>query len=452
MKNVVVIGGGPVGLWAAALMSVETKGDVPDDDQAIQVTVIERRNAHTREQIVLLDAATVRRLPPTVKEEILANGACYIQAPVTHIDATCYRKPSDQRAGDDPIQRMSVPLKVLERALERYAKMVGVQIVRTGGQMPEITSNSVRVGKKHFPYDVLIGADGKNSTTRKYMKCREKPVHTKPLYAVIAILHDPRGRYKRTQDRAKWRGAGFDVGQAPNQESWRVFRTSDGRLLYVGLTVPPAVAKKIVKGDEALVAQSLESICKRSGTPCNAGDADFTVVELNPSQSDCFVKRIGDKMYFLIGDAAINTHFFTGSGLNRGFRTAERLAVVLPMFTDADADWIERNLRDSHYELYLRQHAWINAGEIAELVALYDASMIGCKAQDKRALIRKAREMGFENVEKLSKEELCFLIADRYLNFKETLDVMDAFYEHQPSPPKELREKLQPRFDFLLFE
>jgi len=29
---------------------------------------------------------------------------------------------------------------------------------------------------------------------------------------------------------------------------------------------------------------------------------------------------------------------------------------------------------------------------------------------------------------------------------------MDAFYEHQPSPPKELREKLQPRFDFLLFE
>ena len=54
-----------------------------------------------------------------------------------------------------------------------------------------------------------------------------------------------------------------------------------------------------------------------------------SVFDLTLSSATQFYKRINDQYYFLIGDAAYKTHFFTGTGLNRGFASSSILLQLL---------------------------------------------------------------------------------------------------------------------------
>ena len=54
-----------------------------------------------------------------------------------------------------------------------------------------------------------------------------------------------------------------------------------------------------------------------------------SVFELTLSTAKEFYRRIDDQYYYLIGDAAFKTHFFTGTGLNRGFASSSILLQLL---------------------------------------------------------------------------------------------------------------------------
>ena len=53
-----------------------------------------------------------------------------------------------------------------------------------------------------------------------------------------------------------------------------------------------------------------------------------SVFELTLSTAKEFYRRIDDQYYYLIGDAAIKTHFFTGTGLNQGFASSKILLEI----------------------------------------------------------------------------------------------------------------------------
>lgn len=446
-KRVVIVGGGPVGLWSAALFGHQASRE----QDPFRVTVIEQRARPMRQQIVLLDPQTVHQLPPTVKEEILRNGACYVQVPFGHMDATCYAKPSDQRGENGPIQRMSVQLRVLEKALERYAKKVGVKIVRPRAKAKDtkldvrVTDDAVIANGKRYAYDLLVGADGKDSIVRKAMGCKAEPILAgeKPQYAVVALLEDSKGKYARNAERATWRGTGDGEDPRP-QESWRVFRTSSGDLLYVGVTVPPDVARKMLDGKEETIAAALERTCERAGTPCKADDANYSLLEIVPTQSSCFVRRAGDRFQFLLGDAAMNTFFFTGGGLNRGMRMAERLNEVAGLWPIVSADAFEQALEFAKYQLYFEQLAWQNKDDIKQSRAVTAALEKKCRNSTKSELIARARRLKLKgDFERMRKEELCLFLGEQLLTEAELLEALDAYVETSEVPAK-LRTDFHP--------
>lgn len=405
--KVVVLGGGPVGLYTAARLA----------QQGIEVTVIEERAKATRRQVVVLDQKTLSRLPPSVVESILGpdGRACYVDSPVSDSKAICYRKPTDRQGP----QRAAVELKVFEKALQSYAESVGAIVVRPSkGKLDVEVGKAITVDGKSYRYDVLIGADGPNSAVREYLGCGTRPVYPVPTtYALVAIFSG-RGTFKRTKARST------KPERKTVQQNSRVFRDRPGDLLYVGLTLPDSVGKQIEQDNGRLppsVKAVLDASCRAAGTECS-DDVDTVVLQVSAQRSNCWFRRQGKQWYFLVGDAAMTTHFFSGSGLNRGFRMAERVAKVLQ-------SPIETGIKDQQLQLYYDQLSYENAKAVGEIVEVLKSSDKICQQQSRAQLKAQVEQSVTDSdLDDMSNAELCFLLGDR-----RQYDVAETVSKNLPS-------------------
>ena len=64
----------------------------------------------------------------------------------------------------------------------------------------------------------------------------------------------------------------------------------------------------------------------------NVQNQDMILFDITLSSSINFYKRFGDKYFFITGDAAFTTHFFTGTGMNRGLSSSIVLITLLTYF------------------------------------------------------------------------------------------------------------------------
>ncbi|NBU34537.1 hypothetical protein EB118_13450 [bacterium] len=84
MKKVVIVGGGPVGLYAAVQIIRKYKNT--------QVIVIEKRQEYSRRQILFINKKSMTRFPRRLIDRIWGpkNPGCYVDLPSMTRTAKCY--------------------------------------------------------------------------------------------------------------------------------------------------------------------------------------------------------------------------------------------------------------------------------------------------------------------------------------------------------------------------
>lgn len=155
--SIVIIGGGPAGLGAA----IEAKMAGAD------VTIVEKRKQHTREQYFFLTGLSV---------SMLENWNVTIK---------------DFYLGYDDIDHDLVgisKIKDFEEGLENRVKELGIPIIR--GEFKAIKNRKAIIQQNdqeiEMAYDLLVGADGEHSVVRKELGIQTR--HFGKAVGLIAIL------------------------------------------------------------------------------------------------------------------------------------------------------------------------------------------------------------------------------------------------------------------------
>lgn len=311
--EIVIIGGGPVGLFTA----------IKAKESNYNVTVLEKRKTPSRSQVLLLNKDTLDIFPTEIVETLFdadfAKG-CYVLPP---------SKDSKSRCFLDKLPLASIITSVLEEELERYAVEKGVKVLRPVTHISvfkkEVTY-TIGNDEKTINYDVLIGADGSNSFVRdKLLRTSFKIKKDTELYGMTLVGELMSSEYDMVLKGEKEAKNEFDeINKKPAQQAHRLFRTRNDKW-YIGASLSREVYEEIknLKKLPNKVKNYLNSVCKAAKVSCKLDKAELSFFPINVKQANKF----GDMMrkIFIIGDAAQTTHFFSGMGVNVGFKQGKRL-------------------------------------------------------------------------------------------------------------------------------
>ena len=151
MKKILIIGAGPVGLFQAI--------ELTRQDSTISIEIWEKRKTYSRKQIIIINNINLGRLPRGVKSKLFGKKGlgCYVKPPPRDQVARCYITKGKRILG-------SIAINVMEQVLSEY-------IIKKLHNVTIITKNATKVylRKALGNYNYIIGCDGKQSITRKFM-------------------------------------------------------------------------------------------------------------------------------------------------------------------------------------------------------------------------------------------------------------------------------------------
>jgi 2-polyprenyl-6-methoxyphenol hydroxylase-like FAD-dependent oxidoreductase len=333
MTNIVIIGGGAIGMLAA----IHLDKNFPDS----QVTVLELRSSFTRKQIVLVNKDSRGLLPQRVLQNIWGeNGrkkGCYILSPDKDRWARCY-------AGKLPYA--SVAIKTIETEMLSYIKKyTNVRYLRPKSGKADIKMKkdmpSIIFEGENIYYDILIAADGANSWTANNLNIERVPIINKKYYGLVANIT------KRKSTSPKSDGY-FDkisdkriqvVENYKPQNNWRFFRRQPNGF-YLGLIIDDKEYENLLKNKlSSQIKKTIQNVCKQVHTKCDIKIKNINVFPVQPSYlSKIRTKGPNDTDIYFIGDALVSPHYFTYSGLNVGFNSVKVLISFLKSKTFYDYD------------------------------------------------------------------------------------------------------------------
>lgn len=330
--RIAVVGGGPTGLYTGILLS----------KQKHTVLVFEKRGEYTRRQIVtnaipdILSVGDTKQYLTIKERERYFPKACAFPSSVfTEIGpAKCYRS-----ATDDTFLR-AIPIQDLERGLRQLATDMGVFVVNEEA-FPKLLSSSV---------DLVIAADGARSSTRAAMgigmmsrkvsdavvfNWRRRPDDPVP------VLDGPGTKSGRTS---------IDGGQ---NQLFRMFPGLGDSFQYGAIQVwDPSVAGRLRDMNgidmsfemvEPYIGDLVRDFCRLYGVDMSyLREMEFNYFPIVIGRAERFSGFIRGEQDgpvargFLVGDAAMGVHFFSGSGVPSGFELARRLVGALSASDDLE--------------------------------------------------------------------------------------------------------------------
>jgi 2-polyprenyl-6-methoxyphenol hydroxylase-like FAD-dependent oxidoreductase len=315
MTDIVIVGGGPIGLWTA----IQLKKRRP----AQAVRVYERHMVYQRSHVLRLDhwsmmlyAASARNPAETrfVKEVTGKNVSGLHTLPARSL----YIRTND-----------------FEVALQRYARDLGVDICveRIAGacdvqaRHPECALFIAADGAHSPLRGELFGADAFESTTLQHlveMKCEERtaggPV---PRLDATQMLRLNRGM---CHPAAEYVGRTMD-GVAPITLRLFLSAAEYARLPAMSFKVPhplgaPGLPESVERDLQIYLATRIAF-----GGDLVPGSERVTKLQLNSYAAKRFAIMRGEVAWFLVGDAAMGVPYFRA--LNGGLMLASRLAQII---------------------------------------------------------------------------------------------------------------------------
>lgn len=315
MFDIVIVGGGPIGLWTA----IQLKKRLP----ALSVRVYERHSVYQRSHVLRLDHWSMM------------------------LYAAAGRNPAEARFVKDvtgknvlglhamPARSLYIRTNDFEAALQRYARELGVDICL------ERIADAGDAQARHPECALFIAADGAHSPLRSElfgeasfqsttlqrlveMKCEQRAVAgsvpridpAQMLWLNRGMRHPAAEYVGRTREgiapltlrlflnEAEYSGLPAMSFKAPHQLGAPGLPESVERDLYLYLVTRMALGGDIVPGTERV-----------------------TKLELNLYTSKRFATMRGNVAWFLVGDAAMGVPYFRA--LNSGLMLASRLAQII---------------------------------------------------------------------------------------------------------------------------
>jgi len=421
VKNIVIIGGGPVGLIGAIMLYRKS-------NQAAHITILEKRKAYTRQQVVVLDGTTITNLPFNMKLNVFATAGAYHENAINLMDDGCYVWPPlrdfygycdktldsklmDEylRSDDKPIA-LAVKISKLEKELEKWIrKYTTIKIVKPIETL-KLYDTYVIADETKYPYDILIGADGVNSQVRQAFFGPAKKLKRIESYGLAMII-------KTKNNKRVYR-----VFNSPDKTSHgyqsrvRFFRQTDYSV-YLALQLSPAEAAQFT--DKRKIPDNLKPLIrdylKIYDVDIKCKDLDSCIVDiaLFPIEIYYASKVVDAKgKRFLVGDAAMTTHFFTGSGLNRGVEMFQFLSnYIFKEKVWAHSPQIARhiNIKDEYIKDY-NSRLQENKNMVLDFGLDFDSIEKVCETKTLDELKEMAKKV--EMPTNLPKSELCYLLAN----------------------------------------
>ncbi|MBS0629158.1 MAG: hypothetical protein JSS30_02905 [Verrucomicrobia bacterium] len=314
--KIAIIGGGPVGLWTASQIKIRR----PEAD----VTVYEKHPLYQRVHPLVLSHSSLSGIPEDKRIQAVVQGFKALKP------RGFFWKSS------------TISTKKIESDLEALATNVGVKILKSH---PIDDCSSLDA-------DVIIGADGSHSLVRKQIFDETKATR-KQLHRIVEVKYLVSGHTDligKTIDPAssfidERVAAQDDEGNTPvslrffvTKKEYEVMQNATFRNPYTLEQLPPSLQKKVF--------QRLDHRAKKFHETRVLGSEKVTAIPLETYSSNSFVKRIADKIYCLVGDAAFGVPFFRSlnNGLLCGTELASRISYGLESAEKLDASLYYYNL------------------------------------------------------------------------------------------------------------
>ena len=397
-RNVLIIGGGPVGLLLGLMLSKKN----------ISTVVVEKRATFTRQQIIILSKKTYQLIPDAVKKVLFdddeSNGCFVLPPSQSQQDYACF-KNIDSEKESNIVPFASIRIDLLQYELTQHVKTVygkypleilipsdsdisiETSIDKTHNIATMTSTNLLSNLQKSLElrFDVLVGADGANSFVRQHVMQVDRS------FGVYEVINTPRkGRptiiprnyinaktgkpYKRpigltpeeiqqfkkaehhtvtaviklapdvSQNFIKYGLTPTQIGKwgerhmyVNPQNRYRFF-TSTTQNAYIALTLTPMEFNDFQLSKNVIVDKIkslLYDVHNIKSDDIQIEDKDISFITIDLYRAEEFAQRLNSAgAVFLVGDAAFNIHYFTGNGLNLGVLTAQHLADIIPKYIE----------------------------------------------------------------------------------------------------------------------
>lgn len=428
-----IVGAGPVGLVAGIIF----KRVFPK----LNVQIIEKRKAKTRDQIVYFKPYTLKRtLPESIIKKLTKEGeGCYMLPPDRDQTAYCYK--------EQPVEghySLAISISRLQDVLEGYAKQLKVKLI-----------NKEVLSAKDVKGDIIIGADGIHSVVRRtLLKTEFKRFDEYESYGLAVT-------YKDDSNPKFIIGVNSDIAEKislakVDQHRKRFFRTNGES--YLGLQISKVDYESLIKSDtidykdapkhiKELIVSYLRHI--KSDTK-GLKSAQLSVFPIDIKRAVRYAQLVNNTELvdgtpvFLLGDAAISSHFFSAFGINVGIEEARYLLQLVykydlitedKLITKAKTKTKSKSKTNTNREeswekvikLFEKQMDLFSTDALNEAINVYlpieQVDQI-CSGITKEELNKVAKQEGV-NIKGLSKQEGCYLLS-RYL----LLNYSDMFFRN----------------------
>ena len=337
MTNIVIIGGGPVGL-TLAIRFINISSYRNKEVLNINIDIYEKRNKYTREQYIVSGGTKgnlLHNYPHKLRKILIDNFSCNIENPVSDMFGVCFEEKQDIYNANFS---QTIEIKKLEKILSDYIK--------------KEYKNKINIIYKDFTkkdlekYDIIIGADGQKSYVReklmnvKWVKLKDYESYI--LHIKYSDLSNKKYRISNNLLPKELKNAyslkskkndydnyelksGLDKKQSFDQDRFRLIRSNTNKTQFL-LQIDKKTYNKIknIKIFKNLPLNVKNSVIIDSfimgSKPTKLENTEINVynTSIGYSSERAIIKN--NKPYFLIGDSSMTTHVFTGEGLNIDFQ------------------------------------------------------------------------------------------------------------------------------------